>query len=158
MSSGGNESILVSGVVNSVGDTVGADVLVESLSPNAVFFRAELLQLASLLGEDLVLSLIEIVVAVGKDVAFLADDTVFVVITRSYGGTLSVRASSTGSRETRAYAAAGRKTSCASCGTEFAGAAAAARAADAARAAGAARAAAARTRTRRLLGGVESAG
>lgn len=80
MSAHGNESVLVSSVVHPVGDTVGADILVETLSPDSVTFAVDLLQFTSFLSEDFVLSFVEVVVTVGEDIGLLSDDAVFVLV------------------------------------------------------------------------------
>lgn len=86
----GDETVLVSGVVNPVGDTVGANVLVESLSPNSVAFVVDLLEFASFLSKNLVLGFVEVVVTVGENVSLLTDDAVFVFVARSSSGTGSL--------------------------------------------------------------------
>lgn len=81
MSAYGDETILISGIVHPVGDTVGSYVFVESLSPDSVTFTVNLLQFTGFLSEDLVLGFVEVVVTVGKNFGLLTDDTVFVVVT-----------------------------------------------------------------------------
>lgn len=77
------KSVLIGGVVYSVGDSVGADVLEESLSPETFTCAVDLLDFTGFLGEDLVLSFIEVVVTIGKDIGLLADDAVFVIVART---------------------------------------------------------------------------
>ena len=90
MSAAGDKTVLVGGVVNPVGDTVRANVLVESLSPNSIAFVVDLLEFASFLSKNLVLSFVEVVVTVGENFTLLADDAVFVFVARSSSRTRSL--------------------------------------------------------------------
>lgn len=114
MRSGGHESVLISRVVHSVGDAVGGDELVESLGTDAVLLAADLLELAGLLGEDLVLGLVQVVVALRRDVVVVADDAVLVVVVAGVaadggggGGGASVGGDQQGGARDAAHAAGG---------------------------------------------------
>lgn len=87
MGAGGDETVLVGRVVNPVGDAIGSGELVESFNPNGLMFVVNLLQLTSLLSEDLVLSLVEVVVAIcDRVVVVVTDEAVFVVVVALAGG------------------------------------------------------------------------
>lgn len=80
MSAAWNETVLISGVVNSVSYAVGSYEFEEPSYSHALSLVVDLLNFTSLLSEDLVLSLIQIVISVGQDVGLLTDDTVLIIV------------------------------------------------------------------------------
>ncbi|VVC98213.1 unnamed protein product [Leptidea sinapis] len=73
------ETIFISDVVYSVFDTIWGNKFVETLSSDSLEV-VDCLQTTVFLSKDSVLSLIEVVVAVGEDICFLTDDAEVVIV------------------------------------------------------------------------------